>query len=92
MRIYNSKPQELIRVNIIEPGKKTRHISFHDCSLYQCLNGITECLVNTISNDDIKMSVQCREWSGSKNGKSISYSLNGPGADKVYDILCNHFK
>jgi uncharacterized protein YlaN (UPF0358 family) len=93
MKLYSFQTPPLVRVNIKEPGKKVRHLAFKQCDIYECMNGLTECLNREMFGleKETKVSIQCREWYNGKNGKSVTYSLNAPSADKVYELLHNFF-
>lgn len=93
MKLYSFQTPPLVRVNIKEPGKKTRHLAFHQCDIYECMSGITERLNREMFGleRETKVSIQCREWYSGKNGKSVTCSLSAPSADKVYDILYETF-
>ena len=93
MKLYSFQTPPLVRVNIKEPGKKTRHLAFHQCDIYECLDGLTKCLNREMFGleKETKVSIQCREWHSGKNGKSVTCSISAPSADKVYDILHETF-
>jgi hypothetical protein len=93
MKLYSYQTPPLVRVNINEPGKKTRHLAFQQCDIYECMDGLTKCLNKEMFGleKETKVSIQCREWYNGKNGKSVTCSLSAPSADKVYELLYNSF-
>jgi hypothetical protein len=95
MKLYNSKPQKLIRVNIKQAGQPVIHLAFDQCELLDCaealLSYVNSNLPQKNSGDKNKITVQCREWENSKNGLSTSFSFIGPDSSFVKDCIVSHF-
>ena len=86
MKLYRKKPDRLIRVNISRPGNVTRHLAFYDCNLIEFFNELMAYVHVNISGDN-KTMLQCREWSDSKNGASMSFTFMGPSLDEIEEII-----
>ena len=95
MKLYNSKPQKLIRVNIKQDGQPVIHLAFDECELLDCaealLSYVNSGLPKKNSVGQHKITIQCREWENSKNGLSTSFSFNGPDSSFVRDCIVSHF-
>jgi hypothetical protein len=95
MKLYNSKPTKIIRLNIKESGKPVLHLAFHECSLYECCDKLRQALyknLNEYSEDYThSINIQFREWENSKNGKSTTFTFNGPESSVVRDFIISHF-
>jgi hypothetical protein len=95
MKLYNSKPPKLIRVNIKQAGQPVIHLAFDQCNLLDCaealLSYINSDLPQKNSGDRYKITIQCREWENSKNGLSTSFSFIGPDSSFVRDCIVSHF-
>jgi hypothetical protein len=86
MKLYGKKPDRLIRVNISRPGDVTRHLAFYECNLSECFSRLMEYVHANISGEH-KTMLQCREWTNSKNGASMSFSFMGPSLDEVEELI-----
>ena len=91
MKLYRKKPDKLIRVNIIQSGDVTRHVVFYDCSLVECFNELMEYVHGSVNGDN-KTMLQCREWSGSKNGASMSFSFMGGSLSSIEELIVSRYE
>jgi hypothetical protein len=95
MKLYNSKPQKLIRVNIKQAGQPVIHLAFDECELLDCAEKLWGCVYSGLpreyGGEQSKILVQCREWENSKNGLSTSFSFMAPSAEFVKDLFVSHF-
>lgn len=91
MKLYRKKPSSLIRVNLIQEGYATKHLSFYNCDLFECSSSISASL-DALSIGENKITIQSREWLGGKNGKSVSFTLNtSHDVSGIEDLLVIHF-
>lgn len=90
MKLYRSKPEKLIRVNISRAGEKTRHLVFYDCNLSDCFNELLKYVEENIDGESRTM-LQCREWVNSNNGASMSFTFNGGPLEEIEELICSHY-
>lgn len=96
MKLYFSKPQKLIRVNISQEGFKTEHMMFEDCELIECARVLMDLSDDMVTSADSnpykkKLTIQCREWENSKNGLSNTFSFFGPSPGMMKGLILRHF-
>lgn len=97
MKLYLGKPKKLIRLSIKRAGVKSCHLAFLDTSVAEAMEHIYHQVMPGVvsdysyQHDDESTSLEFREHSTGKNGKSMSFSFEGVAPKHVHKKIVEHF-
>lgn len=93
MKIYNKKPEKLVRIQISRQEQQTHYITFCETSLDEVVQMCYK-LLGTVKVDAFasskKVSIMCREAEGGINLKSKSISFRGLSTIETYNLIINY--
>ena len=95
MKIHNSTPKQLVRVQIKKHKEKTMYLNFEQCTHKSAVDELTMYVhslnVTISSRGNDKTTLIVRDYQNARNGTSVSIPLLNTSVIDICNLLKEHY-